>query len=100
VSTASGGVATIKWVGRRTLYGAHISKDNAIRAFPVRISAGALAPNIPTRDLYVSPYHHMYFDGKLIPAMLLVNGKTIVQDFSQKMFEYFHLELEQFDILV
>ena len=100
VTTASGAVATVKWVGHRTLYGPHISKENAIRAFPVRIAAGALAPNIPARDLYVSPYHHMYFDGKLIPAMLLVNGKTIIQDFSQKTFEYFHIELDRFDILV
>lgn len=100
VSTASGGVATVKWVGHRTLYGAHIPEEHAIRAFPVRISANALGPNIPTRDLYVSPYHHMYFDGKLIPAMLLVNGKTIVQDFSQQVFEYFHVELDRFDILL
>lgn len=100
VKTASGGVATVKWVGHRTLYGEHIPDEHAIRAFPVRISASALAPNIPVRDLYVSPYHHMYFDGKLIPAMLLVNGKTIVQDFSQKMFEYFHVELDHFDILL
>jgi len=100
VSTASGRVATVKWIGRRTFYGAHIPEQHAIRAFPVRIVAGALAPNIPTRDLYVSPGHHMYFDGKLIPAMLLVNGKTITQDFSREVFEYFHVELDQFDILL
>ncbi|MDM9558276.1 Hint domain-containing protein [Bordetella petrii] len=100
VRTASGGVATVKWIGRRTLYAAHIPESHAIRAFPVRIAAGALAPGIPARDLHVSPGHHMYFDGKLIPAMLLVNGKTIVQDFSRKVFEYFHVELEQFDILL
>ncbi|MBV7482413.1 Hint domain-containing protein [Bordetella sp. BOR01] len=100
VQTASGGVRTVKWIGRRTLYAAHIPDTHAIRAFPVRIAAGAFAPNIPGRDLYVSPGHHMYFNGKLIPAMLLVNGKTIIQDFSQKVFEYFHLELDQFDILL
>lgn len=100
VLTASGGVRTVKWIGHRTLYGAYIPKQHANRAFPVRITAGALAPEVPVRDLYVSPYHHMYFDGKLVPAMLLVNGKTIIQDFSQKKFEYFHLELDQFDILM
>lgn len=100
VRTASGGTATVKWIGRRTMYRSHIPAEQAIRVFPVRITAGAFAPNVPTRDLYVSPHHHMYFDGKLIPAMLLVNGKTIIQDFSQKVFEYFHLELDRFDILL
>lgn len=98
--TASGGIATVKWVGFRTLHASRIPLDDAIRAFPVRITAGALAPAVPTRDLYVSPGHHMYFDGKLVAAMLLVNGKTITQDFTRQSFEYFHVELDQFDILL
>jgi len=100
VLTASGGVATVKWLGYRKLRAARIPTKDAIRAFPIRICAGALAPNVPARDLYVSPGHHMYFDGKLAPAMLLVNGKTITQDFSRAVFEYFHVELDRFDILL
>src|SRR5690606_976796 len=91
VCTASGGVATVKWLGYRKLQASRIPANHAIRAYPVRIAAGALAPNVPARDLYVSPGHHMFFDGKLIPAMLLVNGKTITQDFSRQSFEYFHV---------
>lgn len=100
VCTASGGVATVKWLGYRKLYGSRIPASHAIRAYPVRIAAGALASNVPAQDLYVSPGHHMYFDGKLVPAMLLVNGKTITQDFSRQSFEYFHVELDRFDILL
>ena len=100
VLTASGSVATVKWLGHRTMYASRIPANHAIRAYPVCIAAGALAPNVPTRDLYVSPGHHMYFDGKLIPAMLLVNGKTITQYFSRHAFEYFHVELDRFDILL
>lgn len=100
VRTASRGVATVKWIGHRTLYAAHIPADRAIRAFPICFIAGAIAPNVPARDLYVSPGHHMWLDGKLIPALSLVNGKTIIQDFSQKVFEYFHVELEKFDLLL
>jgi len=100
VCTASGGVATVKWLGYRKLQASRIPANHAIRAYPVRIAAGALAPNVPARDLYVSPGHHMFFDGKLIPAMLLVNGKTITQDFSRQSFEYFHVELDRFDILL
>ncbi len=32
--------------------------------------------------------------------MMLVNGQTIVQQFNTKVFEYFHVELEQFDIIL
>lgn len=100
VCTANNGVATVKWVGFRTLHARQIRPADAIRAFPIRIARGALAPDIPRRDLYVSPGHHMYFDGKLVAAMLLVNGKTITQDFSRQSFEYFHVELDRFDILL
>lgn len=100
VSTASGGVATVKWLGYRKLHTNRISAANAIRAYPVQIKQGALGENLPTRDLTVSPGHHLYFDGALVPAMLLVNGKTIVQQFDARSFEYFHVELEKFDILL
>ncbi|GAB1578575.1 hypothetical protein BPNSA17_34080 [Bordetella petrii] len=42
----------------------------------------------------------MYIDGCLIPAGLLMNGKTVTQDFSRKQFDYFHIELDHFDILL
>jgi len=98
--TARGGIATVKWVGHRKLNSSRIKASDAIRAYPVRFAAGSLAPNVPKRDLYVSPGHHMYFDGKLVPAMLLVNGQTVTQEFSRTSFEYFHIELNQFDILI
>lgn len=94
------GVSTVKWVGYRTLYKAHIPNEDAIRAFPIVFVKGAIADNVPHRDLTLSPGHHVHFDGKLVPAMLLVNGKTIIQDFNRERFEYFHIELEQFDILL
>ncbi|CAM3761074.1 Hint domain-containing protein [Bordetella tumulicola] len=100
VLTVSGRLATVKWVGYFKLHSNRIPAQHATRAYPICITAGALAPNIPTRDLYVSPGHHMYFDGKLIPALLLVNGKTITQDFSLRAFEYFHVELDRFDIIL
>jgi len=100
VLTASGGVATVKWIGYRTLRKARIPAEDAIRAFPITFAKGSIGHNVPHRDLTMSPYHHVSFDGKLVPAMLLVNGKTITQDFSRPVFEYFHVELEQFDILL
>lgn len=100
VCTASGGVATVKWLGHRTLYKHRTPAKNAIRAFPILFKQDAIADNVPHRDLLLSPWHHVYFDGALIPAMLLVNGRTVIQQFDMPVFEYFHVELESFDILL
>lgn len=100
VITASGGVATVKWLGHRTLYKNRIPAKDAVRAFPILIKKDAIAANVPHTDLIVSPGHHLEFNGALVPAMMLVNGQTIVQQFDRRSFEYFHVELEQFDIIL
>lgn len=100
VLTADGKVATVKWVGYRKLHKARIPARDAVRAFPITFQRGSIADNVPHRDLCLSPGHHVYFDGLLVPAMALVNGQTIVQDFKVSTFEYFHVELEEFGILL
>jgi len=100
VLTASGGIATVKWLGFRKLNRDRIPASAQMRAAPIRIAKGALAENVPHRDLTVSPGHRFNFDGALVPALSLVNGLTITQDFSVKHYEYFHVELEQFDMLL
>lgn len=100
VLTASGSTAKVKWLGYRTLYKNRIPEKDAKRAFPVLFKRGCIADNMPHRDLIMSPGHHISFDGNLISAMNLVNGKTIVQQFDMQSFSYFHIELEQFDILL
>lgn len=100
VLTAAGGVATVKWLGHRTLYKNRIPAKDAVRAFPILFKKDSIANNVPHRDLTLSPGHHVSFDGTLVPAMMLVNGQTIIQQFNTKVFEYFHVELEQFDIIL
>jgi hypothetical protein len=100
VLTASGNVATVKWLGFRKLNRDRIPASAQLRAAPIRIVKGALAENVPHRDLTVSPGHRFNFDGALVPALSLVNGLTITQDFSVKHYEYFHVELEKFDMLL
>lgn len=100
VLTAGGKTVPIKWIGNRTLRNARIPPQDIHRAVPITFRKGAIDHNLPHRDLTVSPHHHLFFDGYLIPAMLLVNGKTITQDLSRKVFEYYHIELDVFDIVV
>ncbi len=100
VLTASGGIAKVKWLGYRTLYKNRIPVKDAKRAFPILFKKGSIADNVPHRDLVMSPGHHVSFDGNLISAMNLVNGKSIVQLFDMPSFQYYHVELDQFDILL
>src|SRR5690606_12111074 len=94
------GIATVKWLGYRTLYKGRIPVKDAKRAFPILFKRGCIADNVPHRDLIMSPGHHVSFNGNLVAAMNLVNGKSIVQLFNMPSFQYFHVELEQFDILL
>jgi hypothetical protein len=98
VVTASGRHRPIRWIGRRS-YKGYFIRDNR-DVLPIRIKAGALADNVPSRDLCVSPLHAMLVGGFLIPAFKLVNGVTIVQVQDVEAVHYFHIELDSHDILL
>jgi hypothetical protein len=96
VQTLHAGLQKIKWIGTRS-YAAPFA--NHAKVLPVTIKAGALAENIPSRDLHVSPGHAICIDGALIHAALLVNGVSITQASHIAEITYFHIELENHEIL-
>ncbi|MGX9935257.1 Hint domain-containing protein [Advenella kashmirensis] len=98
----SNGPRTVRWIGWRKckLNSPRISTDERKKSAPVRIKQGALQNNIPATDLVVSPWHHIYLDGVLVRANDLVNDKTIAQELNLKQVEYFHIELDQFDVVL
>jgi hypothetical protein len=102
VMTASGALRPIKWIGRRSYGRRFIMGRKDI--LPVCIKAGALAENVPARDLWISPHHAMFFaderGGLLIEAKDLVNGSSIVQAQSVDKLEYFHIELDSHDVII
>jgi hypothetical protein len=67
---------------------------------PVLIRAGALGRRLPRRDLMVSPLHAMYLDSVLVPAIELVNGRSIIQLETIEKVEYVHLELDTHDVIL
>jgi hypothetical protein len=69
-------------------------------ATPVIVRKGALADDVPSRDLHVTKGHSLYIDGVLIPVEFLVNHKTILWDDRAREVEIYHVELEQHDVLL
>ena len=98
VRTLSGASRPIRWIGRRSYSGDLVWGNRDV--LPILIRQGALEENVPTRDLWVSPEHAMYIDGMLIPAALLVNGVSIVQEEWVDEVSYFHLEFDSHEVIV
>jgi len=92
IVTHDGQTVPIKWIGRRS-FPRWIAAKNS-KVVPVVIRAGALGDNMPFRDLCVSPEHAIFFDGVLVPAVYLVNGRTIVRELTVDVVEYFHIEVQ------
>ncbi len=98
VLTADGEAKPVVWVGRQTI----VSRfADPIRNLPIRIAAGALADNVPSRDLLVSPEHALLVEGVLVHAGALVNGTSVRRE-SQvpESFVYYHVELEDHSLIL
>ncbi|CAM3990300.1 Hint domain-containing protein [Bordetella muralis] len=97
----STGWRTVKWIGWRN-YGAFglRTPGQKARCAPVRIRKDALGDNQPAQDLLVSPWHHLYVDGVLVRAHDLINGITITQEEQVTSVSYYHVELDQFDVVL
>jgi hypothetical protein len=59
---------------RRYVCGAH---PNPEQVWPVVIAAGAFDEGLPKREFLVNPGHAIFVDGRIVPAIHLVNGATI-----------------------
>jgi Hint domain len=95
VRTLSGALKPVKWIGLgRDL----VTRRNSL-ARPVIVRAGALADGVPRRDLYLTHGHALYLGGVLIPVEHLVNHCSILWDESARVVEYYHIELEDHDVV-
>jgi len=98
VMTGSGEAKPVKWIGRRSYAGRFLKANRDV--LPICIKAGALGDTVPARDLRISPHHAMLVGNVLIEGKDLVNGISVVQDHACREVEYFHVELEDHDVIL
>lgn len=98
VLTSDGRSARISWIGRRLV--SRLFAD-PLRVLPVRIRAGALTDESPSRDLLLSPDHAIFLDGGLYQAGTLVNDSSIVRESNvSTTFTYYHVELDDHSLIL
>ncbi len=98
VLTADGQTRAVRWLWRQTVVSRFADE---LRAYPIRIMAGALDENVPQCDLFLSPDHAILLDGCLVHAGALVNNSTIVRvTRPEPRFVYYHVELEDHSLIL
>ena len=95
VVTLSGAAKPITWIG----FGRDLVTRKNPLARPIVVRRGAFADNVPRRDLYLTHGHALYLDGVLIPVEHLVNHRSIGWDDEARIVEYYHIELEDHDVV-
>jgi hypothetical protein len=96
VTTLGNNTQRITWIGHGKVLATRGKRGPAT---PVIVRKGALADNMPNRDLHVTKGHSLYFDGVLIPVEFLVNHKSILWDDKAREVEIYHVELATHDVL-
>ncbi|CAO3399026.1 Hint domain-containing protein [Azospirillum sp. 11R-A] len=97
-SSVTGEFRSIRWIGRRLLAGSSFDTEHLRKVhLPVRIARDAIARNMPSRDLYISPSHALLIGEYGVSARLLINGSSIRQVDAMEEIEYFHIELDSHD---
>lgn len=98
VLTSDGRLEPVRWIGRNTV---SLVFADPLRALPIRVMAGALGENVPSRDLLVSPEHALLVDGVLVQAGALVNGASILRETNvPQTFTYYHVELNDHSLIL
>jgi len=96
--TDASSVAALVWTGR-THMTVRTDLADDVAGYPVRVLKDAFADGVPGRDMLITPEHCLFFEGKFVPARMLVNGRSVFYDRSITSYDYFHVETEQHSVI-
>ncbi len=97
VLTLNRAARSIAWVGAGQVLA---TRGRRSAATPVIVRRGALAENVPCRDLHITKGHSLFIDGVLIPVEFLINHRSILWDDRAQEIQIYHIELETHDVLI
>lgn len=89
----------VKWVGKSKAVVRTTSPYPDEAGYPIRIGKGALADNVPFKDMLVTPEHCLFINSAFIPVRMLVNGKNISYDTRYAVYDYYHVETERHAVI-
>ncbi|MCQ9155397.1 Hint domain-containing protein [Acidomonas methanolica] len=88
----------VTWIGnQKVAIRPGLSDDEA--GYPVRILKDAIGEGVPFKDLLITPEHCLFFEGRFVPARMLVNGRSIFYDRSITSYTYYHIETEPHSVI-
>ncbi len=98
VLTVRGEAVPIRWIARHLYRKGGPSWPESV--MPIRVSRNALSEGVPHSDLFLSPGHSLFIDGRLIPVNSLVNGISIAPVAPEgTTLEYFHILLATHEVI-
>lgn len=86
------------WAGKTHVNVRHGVSDD-MSGYPIRVLKDAIADGVPYKDMLITAEHSLFFDGKFVPARMLVNGRSIFYDKSITSYDYYHIETEQHSVI-
>jgi len=92
-------VRPVVWVGKTHVNVRHGVPDD-MSGYPIRILKDAISAGVPYKDMLITAEHSLFFDGKFVPARMLVNGRSIFYDKSITSYDYYHVETEQHSVIM
>lgn len=92
-------IRRVIWVGQaHCTVRPYLPIDQA--GYPVRILKNAISDGVPFKDMLITAEHCLLFNGKFVPARMLVNGRSIFFDKSITSYNYYHVETEKHSIII
>jgi Hint domain len=101
LTTLGGEAKPITWIGR-SVYRRSTDSKHPDNLLPVRVAKGALGPDVPHHDLFISQQHALWVDGFFIRAVDLINSSSITLQSAAELseIEYLHVKLARHDVII